>query len=136
MNDSLPSRPLPEPTPESRPYWDGLREHRLRLQRCADCGTVRHYPRPLCSQCHSARTAWIDADGRGRVHSWTIAHHPFHPAFKQHVPYTLVTVDLPEGVRVMAPYRGAPSDLRIDLPVRLIFEDVLPELTVPAFVPA
>ena len=70
------------------------------------------------------------------MHSWTIAHHPFHPAFKQHVPYTLVTVDLPEGVRVMAPYRGAPSDLRIDLPVRLVFEDVLPELTLPAFVPA
>jgi len=28
-------RPLPQPiTPESKPYWDGLREHKLMLPRC------------------------------------------------------------------------------------------------------
>lgn len=136
MNTQLPARPLPEPTPESRPYWDGLREHRLRLQQCADCGTLRHYPRAMCAGCHSLNVNWVEAAGTGRVHSWTVAHHAFHPAFRQALPYILLTVDLPEGVRVLAPYRGTEADLRLDLPVRLVFEDVLPELTLPAFVAA
>ena len=42
---------VPQPTPDTQPYWDGLNAHRLRLQRCADCGKVRHYPRPVCDAC-------------------------------------------------------------------------------------
>ncbi len=87
----------PQPTPDTQPYWDGLNAHRLRLQRCADCGKVRHYPRPVCDACYSMRVEWIDASGRGRVHSWTTTHHAFHPGFKPDLPYTLVTVDLDEG---------------------------------------
>ncbi len=135
MNDSiLPARPIPEPTADSLPYWNGLREHRLRLQQCAACGKVRHYPRPLCAACYSQEVTWTDACGEGLVHSWTVAHHAFHPAFKAALPYVLVTVDLPEGVRMLAPLRGPESALRIGLPVRLIFEDASPELTLPAFV--
>lgn len=137
MSDSaLPTRPVPEPTADSQPYWDGLRDHRLRLQSCAGCGKVRHYPRPLCDACYSSEIAWIDAPGEGVVHSWTVAHHAFHPAFKKDLPYILVTVDLPEGVRMMAPFRGEEAALRLDLPVRLIFEDQNPELTLPAFIEA
>lgn len=133
---ALPARPLPEPTAESQPYWDGLRAHRLLLQQCSDCGVVRHYPRAMCAHCHSFAVRWIDAAGHGRVHSWTVAHHAFHPAFKRDLPYALVTVDLPEGVRVLAPFRGAEAELRLDLAVRLVFEDISPELTLPAFVAA
>ena len=133
---SLPARPLPEPTTESMPYWTGLREHRLRLQQCAACGKVRHYPRPLCDACYSNEITWIEAGGDGVVHSWTVAHHAFHPAFKADLPYILITVDLPEGVRLMAPFRGAEAALRLELPVRLIFEDMSPDLTLPAFVQA
>ena len=72
----------PQPTADTQPYWDGLNAHQLRLQRCADCGKVRHYPRPVCDACYSMRAEWIDASGRGRVHSWTTTHHAFHPGFK------------------------------------------------------
>jgi imidazolonepropionase-like amidohydrolase len=72
----------PQPTPDTQPYWDGLTAHVLRLQRCADCGKVRHYPRPVCDACYSMRVDWIDASGRGNVHSWTTTHHAFHPGFK------------------------------------------------------
>ena len=30
-----PERPLPTPTRDSQPYWDGMREHRFMLQHCA-----------------------------------------------------------------------------------------------------
>jgi hypothetical protein len=126
----------PQATADTQPYWDGLSAHVLRLQCCADCGKVRHYPRPVCDACYSMRVAWIDASGRGRVHSWTTTYHAFHPEFKPDLPYTLVTVDLEEGVRMNAQLRGLdPAELRIGLPVRVAFELVTDGLTLPAFIP-
>jgi uncharacterized OB-fold protein len=134
MPDILPSKPIPEPSAESRPYWEGLAAHRLLLQRCARCGLVRHYPRPMCDACHSFAVEWVEASGKAVVHSWTVAHHPFHPGFKQELPYTLVTADLPEGVRLLAQLRGAgPEVMRIGLPLRVGFEDNGQGLTLPVF---
>lgn len=129
---ALPPKPQPEPSEGSRPYWEGLVAHRLLLQRCAACGRVRHYPRPLCDACHSFEVEWIEASGEARVHSWTVAHHPFHPGFKAEPPYTLVTADLPEGVRMVAQLRGAgPEALRPGLPLRIGFEATREGLTLP-----
>ena len=47
------AKPLPEPTRDSKPYWDGLNEGRLLLQQCAACRRIRHYPRPVCDACYS-----------------------------------------------------------------------------------
>jgi uncharacterized OB-fold protein len=125
---------VPSPTPETQPYWDGLREGRLRLQRCADCGKIRHYPRPMCDACWSMNADWVDASGRGTVHSWTITHYAFHPGFKGDLPYVLLTVDLPEGVRMNAQARGIdPSQLRVGLPVVVAFDPVKADLTLPVF---
>jgi uncharacterized protein len=114
------TKPVPHPTPVSAPYWDGAASGKLMLQRCTACATVRHYPRLYCSQCYSSDVAWIEASKRGTVHSWTVTHHAFHPAFADELPYTLVTVDLEEGVRVLGRYHGT-QPLKLGLPVRLRF---------------
>jgi uncharacterized OB-fold protein len=132
--DTVYDKLVPSPTPETQPYWDGLRQGRLRLQCCADCGKVRHYPRPVCDACWSMNTNWIDASGRGTVHSWTITHYAFHPGFKGDLPYILITVDLVEGVRMNAQVRGIEaSQLRVGLPVKVAFDPVKPDLTLPVF---
>ncbi len=49
-------RPLPTPiTPEAQPYWDGLKENKLMLPKCDDCGKAHFYPRVICPHCHSGR---------------------------------------------------------------------------------
>jgi uncharacterized protein len=124
VSAATPGRPVPERTPESEPYWEGLSRRKLMLQRCADCGRVRHYPRPMCDACHSLAAGWIEASGDAAVHSWTVAHHPFHPAFRDELPYVLVTADLPEGPRLLARLRGAGAEsLRPGLLLRIGFED-------------
>lgn len=95
------AKPTPLPNEVSRPYWEAAAEGRLVLQRCADCNTVRNYPRLLCAVCYSEAVNWLPASGSGVVHSWTVAHHAFHPAFAAELPYTLVTIDLAEGVRAL-----------------------------------
>ncbi len=100
-----PRKPLQQGTALSAPFWEAAREGRLVIQRCTECGQLRHYPRLLCSRCFSDQCDWAEASGEGTVHSWTVAHHAFHPAFADELPYTLVTVDLKEGVRALGRWR-------------------------------
>lgn len=137
MSQTIPAKPMPEPSPESRPYWEGLAQRRLVLQRCTDCGRIRHYPQPMCPACHSLAADWVEASGAAMVHSWTVAHHPFHPAFRAELPYVLVTADLPEGVRLLAQLRDAGAEaLRPGLKLRIDFEDNGEGLTLPILRPA
>jgi uncharacterized OB-fold protein len=127
---------VPEPTPHSAPYWAGLNDRKLLLQKCARCAKIRHYPRPMCDACYSQEVTWIEASGRGKIHSWTITCHAFHPGVRDDLPYTLATIDLEEGVRMNAQLRDVPDDkLRIGLPVRVAFETVKEGLTLPYLVP-
>lgn len=78
--------------------------------------------------------AYIDAEGRGTVHSWTVAHYPFDPSVAGDLPYVLVTVDMAEGVRVLGRLEGAPA--QVDLPVRITFATGRDGVPLPVFVPA
>lgn len=128
---------VPTPSIDSQPYWDGLKEHKLKLQKCANCGKVRHYPRPVCDSCWSMEVDWIEASGKGTVHSWTVSYHAFLPAYKKELPIILVTVDLAEGVRMNSQLKGAkPEDLKLGMPVEVIYEDATDTLTLPMFRPA
>jgi hypothetical protein len=132
---AAPERPLPTPTRDSQPYWDGLREGRFMLQHCAACGKVRHYPRPLCPLCFSVDSEFKEAPTGGAIHSWTVCHHPFNFFFKSIAPYIVALVDMDAGVRVNAPLRDVlESDLGIGKRVRLGFEPVSQEVTLPFFV--
>ena len=116
------SKPAPHPSPLTQPYWEGAAQGVLRIQHCADCGKARHYPRYICDDCHSFETVWKESGGRGTVHSWTVAHHAFHPGFAGELPYTLVVVDLEDGVRALGRYAEPSGEgLRLGLPVRLGF---------------
>jgi len=114
------SKPMPVANELSRPYWEAARRGELVLQRCGQCATVRHYPRLLCDRCHSREVEWAPASGRGRIHSWTVCHHVFHPGFAADVPYVLVTVDLEEGVRALGRWTGPAQ--AIGTPVQGRFE--------------
>jgi len=88
--------PIPRPVPDvdNAPFWAGCRDHELRLQRCADCGTVRFPPRPRCHECRSAAATWEVMSGGGVVHTFTICHPPVLPAYADRVPYNVVVVEL------------------------------------------
>ena len=127
-------KPLPEPSIDSQPFWDGLKERRLMLQTCSDCGTVRHYPRPMCGECHSMQCHWTEASGHGTLYSWTETHHPFHFGFKGEIPYILATVDLDEGVRIQTQLLDAKmEDLKIGLPVEVVYGAATDEWVLPYF---
>lgn len=136
MSDTIPHRPIPRPTADSQPFWDGLHEGKYLLQSCAACGKVRHYPCSVCPHCYSMKVVWVESTRQASLHSWTIAHHAFHPHFREQVPYVIGLADLEEGVRVNAVLHGcAPEELHIGMSLRLEIECVEDGLALPRLVP-
>ena len=126
--------PLPQPTEDSAPFWDGCRAGELRIQRCAQCGTLRHPPRPLCRRCGSFEHEWALASGRGIVYSYTVTQQAIHPALEGRLPHAVVLVELEEGVRVTSNVVDCPPDaIEIGMPVAVTFERVSEEITLPLF---
>ena len=72
MADTQYLKPTPPPSPDTAPYWDGLRAGKLLLQRCTECRRYRHYPCPMCDGCYSMEYEWVPASGAGTVYSWTV----------------------------------------------------------------
>lgn len=132
------SKPLPQPTPETQPYWDGCRQHKLLLQRCKACGTYRFYPRMFCvnPECHSDEADWVEGSGKGRLHTYTVSHIPGAPGFEDDLPYVVAIIELEEGVHMMSTViECEPEDLGCDLPVQVVFDDVTEEISLPKFRP-
>jgi uncharacterized OB-fold protein len=133
-------RPLPQPiTPEARPYWDGLKEGKLMLPRCAACGHAFFYPRVVCPECQSRNITWIQATGKGRLHSFGIAHQSFNKAYKVAPPYVLAMVELEEGPRLLSnliDVKADPAVVKCDMAVEVVFHKLSDDVTVPLFRPA
>ncbi len=119
------SRPLPNPTADTKNFWDGCAIGELRYQVCAHCGHVQFIPGSLCSACHHGELAWKTSAGRGRILSHTTVHRAPMPAFRADVPYVIALVDLDEGFRLMVNVAGGEqAGLGIGAAVDIGFRDV------------
>ncbi|MFE3859087.1 bifunctional MaoC family dehydratase N-terminal/OB-fold nucleic acid binding domain-containing protein [Streptomyces goshikiensis] len=137
-----PARPLPPKQAARRPrpvinrdnhgFWEGVRAHRLLIQRCSSCATLRFPWLPGCNACASPEWDTVEASGAGTVFSYVVMHHPPFPAFDP--PYAVALVELAEGVRMIGNIIGVPYDkVRIGMPVRLEFLRVDEDLELPVF---
>ncbi|MFE1231718.1 bifunctional MaoC family dehydratase N-terminal/OB-fold nucleic acid binding domain-containing protein [Streptomyces sp. NPDC058745] len=127
-----PLRPRPVVNRDNAGFWEGVAAHRLLVQRCGDCATLRFPWLPGCNACGSQRWDTVEASGAGTVYSYVVMHHPSFPAFDP--PYAVGLIELAEGVRMVSNVVGVPYDkVRIGMPVRLEFLRVDAELELPVF---
>jgi uncharacterized OB-fold protein len=130
-------KPLPKLNADTKPFWDGCRNHELRFQRCAQCGHVRWPPSILCPLCYSKEVEWIRASGKGTVFSFVVYHKAYHPAFEADLPYVVAIVELEEGPHFLTNIVACdPGVVKCDMPVDVIWEDVSEEFSLPKFRPA
>ena len=132
-------RVRPVPAAHDRPFWDGLRRHRMILPYCAHCAAFRYPPAPRCPRCLSTDVSWRECPGAGTLWSWATAMRPFASGLA--VPYTVVQVELDAqpGLLVdstLAAHVGAGQPpLRLGLPVTAVYVDDPRGFTVHAFRP-
>ena len=127
---------MPTPDADSKPFWEGCRNHTLMFQKCAACGEVRWPPAILCPTCHSQDTQWIESAGRGTIYSYAVYHQVFHPAFKEKLPYVVAIVQLDEGPMLLTNIVGCSHEsLECDMKVHVAWDDVSNGFSLPKFKP-
>ncbi len=129
-------RPIPEVTPELRPFFEASKNGQLVVQKCDGCGALRFPPRRLCPNCLSRESSWTAVSGEGEVYSFIIMHRVYHPAFANQVPYAVATIKLKEGARMLSNVIGIdPHAIKCGMPVKVSFEKLSDEVTLPMFRP-
>lgn len=128
-----PQKRFPEPPEESQAFFDGAREGKLLVQRCTSCGEHQFYPRTICVHCGAETVDWVEASGRGTVHTFTVVHRGI-PGWVEDGPYVAAVIDLEEGVRMTSNVVGCPPDeVSVGMAVQATFVDegafVLPRFT-------
>ena len=102
MSDTSSRRPMPQPTPWSKRFWDAARQRRLAIQVCENCQTRIMYPKKYCPACLSEKLGWIDSRGRGEVYTYTVQVRSAPSVFADMVPYVIAVIRLDEGVQLMS----------------------------------
>jgi uncharacterized OB-fold protein len=134
---------------ENLAYFRHCAAHDYHLQRCAACHLLRYPPTTGCPWCGHPEAVWTPVAGRGTVHSYAEVHHAIEPAFKGHLPYLILIVELDtqrgrpgaeDALRIAGNLATPEGDLAppalvahvgIGSRVRMIFKTVAPGLALP-----
>ncbi|MDC0033242.1 OB-fold domain-containing protein [Alphaproteobacteria bacterium] len=128
---------LPIPSPETETFWAGAKEHKLKIQKCHDCAGTWFPPATLCAHCGSHNHDWIDASGLGKIHSFVTYHRIYHKGWEGELPYVVAIIELAEGARLAGNIIGTPvEEIVCDMEVKVMFDDVTDDVTIPKFQPA
>ncbi|HTN63313.1 MAG TPA: Zn-ribbon domain-containing OB-fold protein, partial [Devosia sp.] len=118
----------------SQPFWDSCKAGKMQLQRCGACGTYAFYPVYICPECASRELEWTPVTGKGSIHTYTVA---TKSSFEIEGPLIVALVELEEGAMMVSNIvNTAPETVRIGLPVRVRYEAVSDDITLPMFEPA
>ncbi len=127
------------PDPWTEPFWLAAREHRLVAPRCKQCSAFRMPPSPFCWKCRAQSVDWVELSGRGSVYTYNVTRQALIPHLRPAVPYVIAVVELEgaPGARLISNVIDVdPAQVRIGLPVRVAWDDVDGDTTIPRFVPA
>jgi uncharacterized OB-fold protein len=126
----------PEIDEDSAPYWQSLREHEVKLQKCGRCNRFRFPPSPSCYYCGDSGGDWIAVSGRGTVYSWATIYHPIDKRLAAEVPFVITLVELEEGPRIAGRLFGLDGqEPKVGMPIKFLYDDIEKELTLLNFVP-
>lgn len=122
-----PGLPAPAPAPDGldAPFWDGLGEGRLLIQRCDSCEGWQWGPEWICHRCHSFDLRFEETAAEGVIFSHQRVWHPVHPALAEQGAHVIVLIELPAagGVHIVGNLVGDPmGPLDIGSSVRGVFE--------------
>lgn len=128
-------RPHPGITLDNAFFWNGLKEEKLLIQKCAGCGHLQAPPDPMCPKCQGLEWEYVEACGRGTLYSFVVMHYPPVPPFDYPNPIGLV--ELEEGVRMVTNLIDVEKkDIEIGMPLELTFKKIDEELTLHQWRPA
>lgn len=118
-------KPLPIPTPVSQPFWDGLRDHKIRIQYSPSGDRWIFYPRILAPGTLADDLEWREISGMGTLYTYTVARYPTAPPWADSLPQLLAVIELDEGPRFTSELVNVePEHIEVGMRVQPVFSDV------------
>jgi len=135
--DDTPATPTRIPPPRGHDndwWWSGVDQGKVLIQRCKNCQTLRHPPRPMCGECQSVEWDSIESTLDGEIFSFTVLHYPKIPGYDY--PLCCAVIDLAEGTRIVANVVGIDCEkVEIGMKVKGKVEQVDEKTLLPQFYP-
>ena len=118
-------KPMPAATKISAPFWQALKEDKVKIQQCNVCDGWVFFPRNHCSHCLAHDLEWKEVSGEGTLYSYTLTRIPTMPEFGDEMPQALAVVELAQGVRVNTTLIDVEEqDIKIGMAVKPVFDKV------------
>ncbi|MEZ5825237.1 MAG: OB-fold domain-containing protein [Geminicoccaceae bacterium] len=96
------TRPLPQPSHWSAPYWEAARQRQFVIQACRDCDRPIMYPRRYCPHCLGENLEFRPSAGTGEIYTLTVQVAGPPSGFAERLPYVIAVIRLDEGVQLMS----------------------------------
>ncbi|RLA10073.1 MAG: hypothetical protein DRQ60_03855 [Gammaproteobacteria bacterium] len=129
--------PMPVLDDLNRPLFEGMKEGKVMVQKCADCNTWLAPSAFICEACGSENVPWVEVSGKGELYTYVVYHRAYAPEFESMVPYNVALIELEEGPRLLANIVGiANEDLQIGMALKPVFQEVAEGLPLLRFEPA
>ncbi len=139
---------VPENDMEFLGFYEGAKQGRLVVKKCAACDLLRHPPGSACPWCMSLDWSWQTVSGKGTIYSYEIIVHAIQAGFREIAPYPVVVVELDEqrgvpteheGLRVVANLLDdrfnpeAEANVAIGKRVEVMFQTISDDFVLPQF---
>lgn len=132
-----PPPPLPQPIERTRPFWEGLRERRIRIQYSPSSNQWVFYPRSHAPQTLANDLEWREISGMGTLYTYTIARRPTAAEFAGAEPQIIAVVELDEGPRLTTTLVNVNEEaISVGMRVRPVFDDIDGEITLLRYEPS
>lgn len=86
---------------EAQPFWNGLKEHKLMLQRCEKCGNYIYYPRTYCPN-DFGELVYEEVAPTGKIIAYSTVERCGEPSLIPYLPYVAALIELDCGPKIFA----------------------------------
>lgn len=115
---------LPDPTPLTMPFWEGLRGHRIRIQYSPSADRYVFYPRAVTPGTLANDLEWREISGVATLITYAIAQRPTAPPWQDSTPQILAVLEWTEGPRFTSSIVDAdPPALSVGMQMEPVFMD-------------
>ncbi|MFD0825970.1 Zn-ribbon domain-containing OB-fold protein [Neobacillus sp. M.A.Huq-85] len=84
---------------EAQPFWDGIKEHKLLLQRCKNCEQFVFYPRTFCPH-DLGELEYEEVEAAGKIISYSVVNRCGEPSLIPYLPYVAALIELDCGPKI------------------------------------
>lgn len=136
--DSTVIKPVPVPDEVTAPFWEAANRGVLAIQHCGSCERYVHPPEAVCPHCQATDLVFREVSGRARVYTHTVVRDNITRGFAEGEPYVIGIIELVEQERLVLVANvvgAAPEEVRIGMPLRVTFERLTDDISLPQFEP-